>query len=95
MTSKSLRHNCHKRKPFKWAALPTRKPLAVGAALFIACIVLYHTVAGTDVPQGTAGLLEAMLYVCVGGYAATSAYEAVRPSYGTPHYQEREEPEEK
>ena len=89
MTSSSLR--CKQRKPFKWATLPTRKPLAVGAALFIASIVLYHTVAGTDVPQGTAGLLEAMLYVCVGGYAATSAYEAVRR---TPIY-EREEPEEK
>ena len=88
MTSKTLQHR-NKRKPFKWAALPTRKPLAVGAALFITCIVLCHTAAGTDVPPGTAGLLEAMLYVCVGGYAATSAYESVRhKTY------ELEEPEE-
>lgn len=51
----------------------------MGSALFVAAVVLWHTVAGTDVPPGVSGLLEALVYACVGGYAATSAYEAVRP----------------
>lgn len=47
----------------------------------MSAVVLFHTVQGTDVPAGVAGLLESMIYTCVGGYAATSAYEAVRRNH--------------
>lgn len=93
MTSNTLRHkeNREKKRPWKWADIPTRKPLAVGSAFFVALVVLWHTVHGTDVPPGTAGLLEALIYACVGSYAATSAYEAVR----TPRRRQFQEAEEK
>ena len=76
---------------FKWAELPTRKPLAVFSALFVAVTVTGYAAQGTDIPQGIAGLLETLLYVCVGGYAATSAYESVRsPSYRREEGEEEE-----
>ena len=73
------------KRPFRWAELPTRKPLAVGSALFVSAIVLWHTANGTDVPPGVSGLLESLIYACVGGYAASSACEATlrrRAEYG-------------
>ena len=58
----------------------------MGAALFVALVVAWHTGSGTDVPPGTVKVLEAMLYVCVGGYCASSAYESVRKE--TPNHED-------
>ncbi len=63
-----------------WENLPARKPIAVGAVLYTALIILWYVWHGTDIPPGISGLIETLIYVCVGGYAATSAYESVRLS---------------
>lgn len=73
-----------------WAVLPVRKPLAVGAAFFVAIVVYWHTLAGTDIPPGTADVMKTLIYVCVGGYAATSAYETTKG----PYHKENKENEE-
>jgi hypothetical protein len=52
----------------------------VGAVLYTALIILWYVWHGTDIPPGISGLIETLIYVCVGGYAATSAYESVRLS---------------
>ncbi len=73
-----------------WENLPARKPIAVGAVLYTALIILWYVWHGTDVPPGISGLIETLIYVCVGGYAATSAYESVRLSSKTRGGEDRE-----
>lgn len=65
-----------------WQQRPLRKPLALGAAGYVALIAGVYVVRGIDVPPGIGGLLEAMLYSCVGGYALSSGYEAVHRPWG-------------
>lgn len=61
-----------------WKNIPMRKPLAFGIVLYSGILLLGYSICGIDVPPGIAGLLQTLIYTCVGGYAATSAYEAVR-----------------
>lgn len=61
-----------------WKRVPARKPLAVGVIFYTGSLLLWYAWREADVPPGMAGLLETMIYTCVGGYAVTSAYEAVR-----------------
>lgn len=69
-----------------WKRLPARKPMAVGVVAYSCMLLAWYTWRGADVPPGIKEIIETLIYVCVGGYTATSAYEAVRtPKDGGPN----------
>ena len=65
-----------------WKRLPARKPMAVGVVVYSGALLAWYAWNGADIPPGIAGIVQTLIYACVGGYAATSAYEAVRTSPG-------------
>lgn len=73
-----------------WANTPARKPLAVYSVVYVSAVLSYYVYRGADVPERISDLLTSLLYVCVGSYAATSAYETVNgPKFERPSMPEQ------
>ena len=62
----------------KWCKLPVRKPLAVGAAMWGAGLVSLAFLLNRDIPPGCVSITQAIIVACVGGYCASSGWEAVK-----------------
>lgn len=57
--------------------LPARKPLAWFVTGLCSVTVVVALVRGSDIQSGVRSLLETMLWVCVGGYVASSTGESI------------------
>ena len=65
-------------KLINWRKISVLKPLAVCVTIWACATVTLAVCIGHDIGTGTASMAEAIIYICVGGYFGTSAYEAVR-----------------
>jgi hypothetical protein len=61
-----------------WSRTSVRKPLAVYSTVWGAAICSLAFLLDRDIPPGAVTVMTAFIPVCVGSYAASSAYEATR-----------------
>ncbi|GHV45736.1 hypothetical protein FACS1894204_05670 [Synergistales bacterium] len=61
-----------------WYRVSVRKPLAVAAAVWGAGLVSLAFWFDKDIPPRAADVMEVLIYMCVGGYVGSSAYEACK-----------------
>lgn len=62
----------------KWHKTPLRKPLAAYTALLIGLVVLASVLLGKEVTEAVSDLLRWLGVTTIGGYYATSTYEATK-----------------
>jgi hypothetical protein len=61
-----------------WHKISVRKPLAVVSAVWGAAMCTGAFLFGRDLPPGVVSVMVAIIPTCIGSYAASSAYEAVK-----------------
>jgi hypothetical protein len=61
-----------------WHKVSVRKPLAVFSAFWGAAICTAAFGLDRDLPPGVVSVMVAIIPTCIGSYAASSAYEAVK-----------------
>jgi hypothetical protein len=61
-----------------WHKVSVRKPLAAAAFVWTMGLCTAAFCTGRDIPPGVQSVLIAVAPTCIAGYAASSAYEAVK-----------------